>query len=52
MIEKEVKTYKEGVNKWRDNRYSFMYEIDINTRVSNLGKAKKTEILKRIYRIR
>lgn len=40
MIEK-VKTYKEGINKWRDNRYSFMSEMNINAGISLFGKAKK-----------
>jgi hypothetical protein len=41
MINKEVKTYIEGVNKWRDNRYSFMSEMNINVGITNFGKAKK-----------
>jgi len=41
MIEKEVKTYKEGINKWRDNRYSFMSEMNTNAGITNFGKAKK-----------
>ncbi len=41
MKEKEVKTYKEGVNKWRDNRYSFMSEMNTNAGITNFGKAKR-----------
>jgi PD-(D/E)XK nuclease superfamily len=41
MIEKEVKTYREGINKWRDNRYSFMSEMNIKAGITDFGKAKK-----------
>lgn len=43
MKEEEIKTYKEGINKWRDNRYSFMSEMNINAGITKFGKRKKTE---------
>ena len=41
MKEEEIKTYKEGINKWRDNRYSLMSEMNINAGITKFGKAKK-----------
>lgn len=43
MVEEKNKAiiYIEGVNKWRDNRYSFMSEMNIDAGITNFGKAKK-----------
>lgn len=37
----DVTLYKEGKNKWRDNRYAFMSKLNIDTGIKDFGKAKQ-----------
>ena len=38
----KVDIYKEGKNKWRDNRYAFMAKFNLDNGITSFGKAKQS----------
>ncbi len=41
VMPEKIETYKEGINKWRDNRYSSMSKMNVDAGINSFGKAKK-----------
>lgn len=49
--ETEITTYQEGINNWRDNRYSFMSEMNIKAGITNFGKTKNGNKYKHLIQL-